>query len=989
MSSHRLLNALADSAALSVTNRRSILLLLEEEWHLNRDMYWSRLFRIMSPGVSGLSRTPFAQSLTSLATREDDLAPLAAGLTQSNPESSSHIAYRFACQYATACTDLTSAAPWIHLCRSSIACEHEDVLSIATRLLTRVLGRCSLNEVQLSTAASAAREILSAASERGFAPFALQLVVDTFDAARGPSEELLRGLAQRAEYRYADDVFELLTRNIEHLLSAPAIVALLYRKAVIEETAEESARRAERRRWVREWSSARDDGRPSPVPPMSPPRRWQTEWDYFLKQHVSDFLKSAPLVAVRAIVEAACNWENSVEFHDGTAADVTLSVTHGSFSLPSRVSHVSYRHHSFLVEHMLDALGQSISTFSSEVRDEVFKTLVELPASASVWATLIEHAHTSEPLLDELRPLLTNPAALRLFEAPVAALLAQSTGALHEEYRNAIAAAIDRMDDERDYAAKSRLEAVPASPSATDTGAQRRTRPASDNDLDDEELVIVDNDVAIDAASFGLTREELLEPQNATVRRATREVWNALGRLRPLLRDPTQVPSSLEEGARVLDDLRSALQAPGIAPVIETSGWAARAQIASLLLRAAYMIGPSSDIYAADVYAAALRVDGVAHPRSDLLNASQGLPRAQAVDGLATLASRNSHKRAFVELVRLSADREPSVRYQIAWQLDRLAALKAEDVWPLLVQLMKDENTEVAATATRNLVAFYSLDKSAALQLAVGALARFSADINESRDGSADALLQITWYHLAQANDIAGEAIEKAIARIDNVADGFERVLHSYRDWLTMEGADEAEQAARARTVAMFARIAKACMAGLTRVEAAQLGARWRADRSPSANLLEHVASQFYFASGAFRDSHSEAARPSMTATARFYDEIRDILVDIGTCGIVPPANRILETLEYFIETSDATSVDRQDAFRRFLKVAESAIKAGAAEQYWLLDPIERVLRAYVADRPQVLDVRIMAGLSGIIDPLLEIGWEQAYRLARDMDVAD
>ena len=210
-------------------------------------------------------------------------------------------------------------------------------------------------------------------------------------------------------------------------------------------------------------------------------------------------------------------------------------------------------------------------------------------------------------------------------------------------------------------------------------------------------------------------------------------------------------------------------------------------------------------------------------------------------------------------------------------------------------------------------------------------------------------------------------------------------MLHSYRDWLVMEGGDELEEAARRRTVDLFIRTARMCVSRLSVGDGA-LAPRHGAQRDPHTRLVEEVASQLYFASGAFRAGDS--APLSDEVTARFYSEMRELLVELGTCGVISAANKVLETFEYFLGLSIG-GIDRRDALERFLRVGEATVRAGAADSYWLLDPIENVLRRCVAEQDQSLtDETILASWSRVLDPLINLGWEQAYRLARDVDLS-
>jgi hypothetical protein len=155
------------------------------------------------------------------------------------------------------------------------------------------------------------------------------------------------------------------------------------------------------------------------------------------------------------------------------------------------------------------------------------------------------------------------------------------------------------------------------------------------------------------------------------------------------------------------------------------------------------------------------------------------------------------------------------------------------------------------------------------------------------------------------------------------------------------------------------------------------------------ANLLEDIAGQLYFASGAFRSKEEDAAPLSGATIREFYANFSDLLVAIGTVGVVSAANRVLETLSHLLKVSVDADIAAGDILDRFVPVAESAVKAGAADRYWLLDSLEEVLRRCVAERePSFRESRMVTAWARVLDPLLETGWDQAFRLARELDLS-
>lgn len=980
MSSRGLLDSLNESVRPAVLDRRSVLLLLEEDWHLRRESYWSRLFLMMRPGVSALVQIPFAESLARLAVKDDDLRPLVAAGGETRAEVD--LAYRFVCQFATAYPGLVAPAPWLRICLA--ASEAENRLAVAATLLYRLIGKAKLDPGSRRLAAEAARAVLVAASSRGLEPMALGAVIDTLDAALPEGLAAIRGLIDPPrDTPHQREIVRILASHLPQLSVGPDIVAALYTNAVREEADEEARQRTEFRRWYGQAEAAQQFGGPAPPVP-SRQRIYDSMLDHWFEQYVETFLRGAPLVAVRACVEAARYWERVTDLRGAVASSALLTTAHGSFFIDARTSDGLHRHSGFLIEHLLDAIGPAIDAFSPELRNEVFQTLVSTAAPTLVWATLIQHAQLSTVTREEIVPLLSDPVALRLLGAPIAELVQKVLAELSPEVTRAIDDAVVSLNEESDRYIRAKLEkAVGVSTPASPRGAGSNGDGAEDDD-EDEHVAILgpgDENDALDIARLGVSREQLAQPANAAVRAATRVVWKEIMRLEPLRLTPKEASEVLASSAGTLCELRGALGASEIVEAIEIAGWSAFAHLASLRI----IVSGSID-GEVDVYEAARRDDGRPFSGGDLLNGGQAFPRAEAVPGLLALSGRHARDQATSEIERLTKDGEAAVRYQIAWRLRDLATLGRDRVWPILVRLLEDPNTEVAAAAVSELNAFYKLDHAAAVDLAVRALARFGGASKADHDGRTDALMQLVWQHLARANSVATDAVSRAVAEIQGHPIGIHRVLHSFRDWLVMRGDDEAEEAARVRTVELFIHIARACISALPPGDSVALNPPHGVGRDPHSTLVGEIASQLYFASGAFRAG--DGPRLADDVTARFYRELREVLLELGTCGVIEAANSVLETLEY-VRGLSLEGIEKRDVLDRFLNVGEALVRAGAANSYWLLDPIEQVLRACVAERdPSLSDDAVLGAWSRILDPLIRLGWDQAYRLACDLDLS-
>jgi hypothetical protein len=994
MASRDPLDSLSSSAAAAVFDRRGVLLLLEAEWHIDRDKYWSRLFESMRPGVSSVSRIAFAESLVRLAHADDDLSILTLSAANPSTHPNAQLAYRFICQFAGVVTEAIDPSPWLSLCFESSSIANSDVLAIASQLLQRILDKCKLDRAERESATLAARALFNAAWCSHAPLGATQAVVDTLDYEPQAGAELLLLLFQPgANHPDREEAIATLSRQVDKLLPTPLVVASLYEKVVTEEANEERRRKLELARWYEATQLARDSGiEHSQLPRASAVQLQQTDHD--LESHAAAFLAAAPLLALRTFVSCADYWSRTTDTRDSSSR-ATLAISRRSFVIEAHPSDGLNRHSTRLIDKLIEAAVAAVGEADRLTRDAMLSLLVTMPAPSKVWAALIQSAAAKVDLLSDISDLIVAPTALRLFCRPIAGLIAKASQLMSSETRQLLLVGVAQLDESTDRHTKHTLElalrkaGLLHAPDSVPTGLPTMPDPAPNDDgADDDEVFVAirspsDADEYGDMVRFGLSREELALPANERIRISARAAWKLSPRIEAFQKDSKAADDSLVlDVDHALSTLRDAVQDPQAAPVVTTSGWCALARLASLSISISDTLGEL------DVLTAANRLDGQAYAGGDLLNGGESIPRALAVRGLIDLATKRTSEDAIASLEHLAHDVEPSVRFQIAWRLHELTALNRNRIWPVVVHLAEDPDVRIASAAVSELNAFYQGESGATLALVAKAFDRFEGSTGSDHEGRTDALLQLAWYHLVLANPVASAAIDRAINKIATHPAGFNRLMHSYRSWLTMDN-EEGEEAVRTRTIELFKRIAAACIAALPTPSRDRPTVRQqRAERTEHENLIEDVAMQLYFASGAFRERQSAAPLPRETL-ARFYNDTRHLLVQIGTAGAVGAADKVLDTLEYIIASHISEPSPRDDALQRFLLVAQSAIEHGAADAYWRLDSIEKVLRRCVAQRdPSLYEPGMLAAWMRVIDPLVEHGWPQAYRLARDLDLS-
>lgn len=972
MTDSGLLESVLTNPVAAVLNRRSILLLLEDSWHVDRPTYWARFFATMDPTVSGVVRIAFAESLARVASADTDLHELVQHLLEPEPYPHALSAYRFVCEFAAAVPAIIELEPWLQLASASSQLPDDSARAHALRLVRRILQKRKPTGQLRARAARAARGLFAKAWTRGASLESLPIVIDTIDADPAETIRILEVIVDpNSPHPKKHEALDTLASHIEDLFLAPLLVGKIYEQFV----AYEAEREAEQKRAIAIWTAALDraeaEGRERPSMPARVIHGGALNGTYFLQQRAEAFVRAAPAIATAAFASAASHWERTTGARTKDVNEVTLSVATGRFTIEARPCDRIHEYRHFLIEHAVDALITVVSDHRAPERAVVLAELVRIPAPAYIWGALIQSTATDELLRTWLIPLFSDPVALQLFPEPISDALFAARDGLPAEVRPAISEAIQTLADSYE---KHLLQRSFASPQATTSAEDVLTATVSR----------IDNEDAVDMARFDLSFEEISRPANVRIREASRRAWNECARLEPHRRGSANVdPSIRADVDEVLTQLGEALTDDQANSVFVTSGWCVLARLASLSV---IVFGAHDAL----VFEAAARTDGEAHPTSDLLNNGQFFPRAEAVPGLLVIATRDKSEEAATYIDRLSLDAEPAVRFQVAWRLRELATLGRERAWPILDRLVRDSDVFVAAAATSEIRPFYQLDHDGGLALATYAFDRFVGATDADHEGRTDALLQLTWYHLARAERVASDVVARAIEQLPMRATGIDRLMHSYRGWLTMgRGDDEAEESARRRTVDLFTKLAIRCIHALrTSENGRDPNAQQRTERDEYANLLEDVAMQLYFASGAFAAKDQSEPMP-LESTARFYDEFCDVLVRIGTAGAVSASNRVLKTLEYLQTIAGSTNIDSADVLKRFTVVAESAVKAGAANTFWMLDSVENVLRRCVAERDPTLSTPMMlAAWERILNPLLDHGWEQAYALAYELDLS-
>lgn len=989
MPSTELLSDLQTRAVPAIVDRRSVLLLLEDLWYRDRKCYWKYLLEMMTLGKPGLSRIVFAQSVARLASEDEDLFPLLESIRNAATKGIALHGLRFLCNYVSADPHGVHPLPWLRMCDQIALDDEDDTITRCATILQRLWnGHPELEPSLRALAAKAARHLWSVSMQRNL--IALKAVIDTFSEDIEASEAVLNPLFEPDIANPSRELaLQELTQEIRALLGAPELVSRLYERAIRAEADAEAKQKQEIRRWSEKSERAEHEG-DLPSSPRSG-TAMGLDAEFWLEQYISQFLKVAPKRAARCIAESALYWERATDvFRADDVQRVPLVVDGHAFVIEGREAE-RHEYSSRLVDKLIAALLEHLLHCDEETREAILIVLIDVPAPATVWASVIETSAHDEWLREKISTLVLDVEAIRLFMPSVVHFLTAAVSEIPVSWLEQIKKNVETLDD-RDRYAKLEIErALRVARTRNERiKAPRDSKPTSSSaDVDD--YVVALDQVDIEMRQLNVSKADLEDPVNASIWQAKKVAEEVADRFAHHGTPGTIEVVDIQTAAQALRQLARALEALGAHAGIVTSGWCALARLASLV----QVTDVSSD--PAFLIAAARRMDGLPWLQLDrfnnLLNARQAFPRAEAVRGLLVLISSTNANNSTISLIeQLVKDPEPAVRFQIAYNLPMLVTVDHERLWPIVERLLQDSSIAVAAAALHNLGPFYGIDRDRTLALCISVLDRFANIIDETPfSARADALIQVCWYHLTQSHLLANEAIDKIVDDIPKTVNGLGAVLHNFRSWLTMDSGDDiAQENARRRTIELYIRLGNAAVSALRAGNRERdVNATQRTERDPCAILLEDLAKQLYFATGAFQEKQG-ASRLPLFVIARLYADICEFLSVLGTAGSVATGNTVLETLEYFFRVArESSSISSADVLERFVLVARSLIGANAVGSYWKLDAIERVLRRCIAERdPSLSNEDVLLAWGSILDPLLEQGWKQAFLLARDLDVS-
>jgi hypothetical protein len=382
-----------------------------------------------------------------------------------------------------------------------------------------------------------------------------------------------------------------------------------------------------------------------------------------------------------------------------------------------------------------------------------------------------------------------------------------------------------------------------------------------------------------------------------------------------------------------------------------------------------------------------------AHDASFDKHPSWGAPiaRIEAAQGLIFLARQTSYCSPDVleAIQRLGRDPAPEVRFQIAGHITCLYETAQEQMWNFLEDRSQTETSSAVLDSLArclNTMTGHHPDRSAELSKRIFDRVLEGAGSENPR---ATCLHTFVALHIWLSHGLARQILFGLTKEVQTQPRELQVVLSSLRGPLTHGVTDTAAAAdfgVRTRAVELFHAIATSACDAFTNLLAQSQTEEWMESDAEVlrgvAHLVDHCASELYFASGVFSGGQNEEKRITFEEQERFYRELTPTIDRLSTIGLASMVHHLVEMLELFVPL---------DPRRVFLQVS-ALVEGGRRDNYQYeslaTEHIVRIVARYLAEYRSLLqeDAECRTALRKTLDIFVAAGWPAAQQLSYRLD---
>jgi hypothetical protein len=379
-------------------------------------------------------------------------------------------------------------------------------------------------------------------------------------------------------------------------------------------------------------------------------------------------------------------------------------------------------------------------------------------------------------------------------------------------------------------------------------------------------------------------------------------------------------------------------------------------------------------------------------------------PRLDASRGLPWLAFRlgRADRAVAAALRRLVCDNSHPLRFNLAMELAVLEKPAPDLMWELIDRFIANESKFSVLDALLRAMDWLWRSGAKKIMSRLKLIAERSLPA-PAENGIHETLAHVHLFHFLRTGDAESEEfIRKLITDCDSerAFRALSAQLHSCRagGWLTAGDAvsqDAHADAVRARTWKFFSELLEAAQAELkTHREAwvklhehgqqdaeAAKPVKEKLDRAT--RLVDAVAMQLYFASGAFADRNKKEEKElTPPQLRRFWNEASPLLNALASEMHPHTAHHIVQTLYYLLPYAP------REVFLIATESIQSSAKAGFQHESLAVGDVVKLIQRALADHREIFQSHseCLSALLDVLDLFVEAGWSEARQLTHRLE---
>jgi len=1022
---------LASSPDLVMLVRPSVVFHFKHLWYGDpgRREFWELVYQVIqAEGTPRIGKLIGPTTAVELAQSMNDLHPLCEGLgsVEIRMREQAEQALRYLAGALNALSEVEgflklSAGPWARLldCVSAEHLRKTTVHIVRHLLMTLCKNLQSLTSEQNADIGRAARRLLELAwsvepRNLWLVANALECVCQTFDSDTVASAMLIRHAIEPQHLaQFGFEELPVIARNLKSIFQHdPILVADIYRAA-----------------FHHKDESDETTFLGSHILPLTSSRRQDYDLAlYELAETFPEFLRAAPeeaVLSLLAVLEAYVIRRHSVPRND--LQEKTFEFSGYSASLRQDYSSIwdegnTYAHDKPLK--MLDDLQSFLEELAAtkEYRDllrRLMRIIVSENRLAVIWRRLlIAGSRHPQSLGQEVLPLA--------YATPV--LLSMDTTAVAGEYLKAV---FPLLTPEQRQEIEETLLHLPKTVPPERREAAERTRDRLIGNLPDEQLVTPKarrrlqalrefNDVSADDPPRVIKRlesrpygeKEYLKEQGVPVEDdANRNIQELQRPVKVLIDNKNHAPASIEEATALLPALRSLHTAlvradeDGVHPMQKDYAWGTLAEACARVASAkGFSCATVLGEFVRRVLLEASRYP-VPVPEPQDNDRFEELPswgspaaRVDAAEGLIQLVrQRGCASPEVLEVIEsLSADPVPAVRYQIAAGLNVLYSTNPELMWRMLDKAARKEESrgvlQGLLAGPLNRLAEVETERVAELTETIFNRVRGGPGAGKVREFSIQILAgTYVWHNNSRAEKVI-LAIASNPAAFPEEAGHMLSALSPALAYNSAAIPQSEARGVRQRVLDVLLQLLRSTQEVLYKIEEMHVGVafdQWPAEdlriAKSQMQLIDHIGSELYFASGAHETRGAALGsriREIDPQAERFYHEAGLIFDALAQTAYPSVAHHLVEALVQFIP------IDPCGVFLRIHQVILSAQRTGYQFERMAADLLVRIVEYYFAEYRKLLqqNIECRKALIEVLDVFVEVGWPSTLRLIYRLD---